>query len=468
MVATFELRAIAQISAAWIVGCLSEGTLIAVFAGFMLKLSRRQSSASRFAMWFSALMTIAALPLFSRVGWSQAWTIPGAVRPIITLPGTWALYLFGAWTVIATWCLSRVGVGLWHLHTLRKSCVPIDAVQLDARLRETLERNRGVRPCLLCTSERVQIPTVIGLLKPFVVIPVWVIEQLSLDEVNQILLHELAHLSRWDDWTNLLQKVVKALFFFHPAVWWIEKRISLEREMACDDAVLAQTARPRAYAECLAHLAEKTLVRRSLALAQAAIGRLRQTSLRVAQILDADRLRIPKRGWRRSPLIAGFAIACGLLASKEPCLIAFQGVRRDAATPMVASSSGAIRPLPAAFETAATFTTRSGPPTRPHRVVLANNVVTKNKEKTVIAAPREFENFQSVFMVNSALPAPSTVRLIDSDAASPLSTEAVFVVIQSREQGAYGSPVYEIQVFRFTVLRRSVHPVSNEFSSKKI
>jgi beta-lactamase regulating signal transducer with metallopeptidase domain len=71
-------------------------------------------------------------------------------------------------------------------------------------------------------------------------------------------LHELAHLRRYDDWTNLAQKLVKALFFFHPAVWWIEKQVSLEREMACDDAVLAETASPRAYAECLAHLAEKT------------------------------------------------------------------------------------------------------------------------------------------------------------------------------------------------------------------
>ena len=95
-------------------------------------------------------------------------------------------------------------------------------------------------------------------MKPVVVVPGWVMQELSADELNQILLHELAHLRRWDDWTNLAQKVVKALFFFHPAVWWIEKRVSLEREMACDDAVIAETASPRAYAECLTHLAERT------------------------------------------------------------------------------------------------------------------------------------------------------------------------------------------------------------------
>ena len=89
-------------------------------------------------------------------------------------------------------------------------------------------------------------------------------QELSAVELNAILLHELAHLRRWDDWTNLIQKIVGAVLFFHPAVWWIEKKLALEREMACDDLVLAKTASPRAYAECLVSLAEKSLLRRGL------------------------------------------------------------------------------------------------------------------------------------------------------------------------------------------------------------
>ena len=150
-------------------------------------------------------------------------------------------------------------------------------------------------------------PTAIGLMKPALSIPGWVMQELSADELNQIVLHELAHLRRWDDWTNLAQKIVKALFFFHPAVWWIEQKVSLEREMACDDAVIAETESPRAYAECLAHLAEKTLIQRGVALAQAALGRIRQTSLRVAQILDGNR-RATGRAWKPAvALVAGFA-----------------------------------------------------------------------------------------------------------------------------------------------------------------
>src|SRR5262249_41116238 len=159
------------------------------------------------------------------------------------------------------WYLLRIGVGLWHMRVLRKSCVPIDLASLDSAPRATLESVQATRPVRLCVSDSVHVPTAIGLFSPVVILPPWVIEDMSPGEVNQLLLHEIAHLRRWDDWTNLAQKVVKALFFFHPAVWWIETKVSLEREMACDDAVLAETAKPRAYAECLAHLAEKTLIR---------------------------------------------------------------------------------------------------------------------------------------------------------------------------------------------------------------
>ncbi len=207
---------------------------------------------------------------------------------------------------------------------LRKSCVAIDPTTLDPVLQNTLARNQSPRQIALCTSDLTNVPTALGLVKPAIVIPAWVMQELSPNELNQILLHEIAHLRRWDDWTNLAQKLVKALFFFHPAVWWIEKKVSLEREMACDDAVLAETASPRAYAECLAHLAEKTLIQRSIALAQAALGKIHQTSLRVAQILDANRPTGSGRSWKPAvSLVAVFAMACVVGISRAPRLIAF-------------------------------------------------------------------------------------------------------------------------------------------------
>ena len=166
-------------------------------------------------------------------------------------------------------------------------------------------------------------PTAIGCSDQPSCFPSWALRELSQAELNAVVLHEVAHLRRWDDWTNLAQKILRALFFFHPAVWWVENRLSLEREMACDDMVLSQTANPRAYAECLVSLAEKNLLRRGIALAQAAVGRMRQTSLRVLQILDARRSNSAVI-WKPAPwVIAGFSVACLCTAAHAPRLVAF-------------------------------------------------------------------------------------------------------------------------------------------------
>ena len=121
MTAAFNLNAIAQASTVQIVDCLVEGTLIAIFTGSLLSVMRRQSSVTRFAVWFSALMAIATLPFFVGSFGSQVASNPLAVaaQPALTLPSTWALYLFAAWVAISAWRMIGVARGLWHLYTLR-------------------------------------------------------------------------------------------------------------------------------------------------------------------------------------------------------------------------------------------------------------------------------------------------------------------------------------------------------------
>src|SRR6201997_40288 len=147
-----SLDAIARTSAVQIVDCLVEGTLVAIFAGLMLSMIRGNNAGIRFAVWFSALMAIATLPLLGGSWWSHTSNISAdrAGSPI-TVPGSWALYAFGAWAAIAAWFLVGVGRGLWHLHVLRKSCLPVNPAEIDSRLQETLERNRSTRRVTLCT-----------------------------------------------------------------------------------------------------------------------------------------------------------------------------------------------------------------------------------------------------------------------------------------------------------------------------
>ena len=170
----------------------------------------------------------------------------------------------------------------------------------------------------MCTSESLRVPTAIGFIKPLVVIPAWAMRELSAVELNAILLHELAHLRRWDDWTNLIQKIVGALLFFHPAVWWIEKKLSLEREMACDDLVLVKAGqRPKVYAECLVSLAEKSLLRKGSGIGQG--GRRTGAAYVSAHRPDHGRkaaARPRECGVRRRQSLTGMSLACLMVFSE--------------------------------------------------------------------------------------------------------------------------------------------------------
>src|SRR6202034_273176 len=148
--------------------------------------------------------------------------------------------------------LARVVVGVWQVRQIRRSCAEIPAANIHPALRELIVDAK--RPVRLLTSEKARVPAALGFRNPAIVLPAWALRDLNADELRPILIHEMAHLRRHDDWTNLLQKAVRAVLFFHPAVWWIDARLSLEREMACDDAVLAATGHPRAYAGCLIDL----------------------------------------------------------------------------------------------------------------------------------------------------------------------------------------------------------------------
>ncbi len=440
-----NLQSVAQISAARMLNCTAEGIGIALLAWILLRVLRRQNSGTRFAVWFSALVGIAALPLLGHF-------VPGgtemAKRSEITMPASWALYMFAGWLLIAMAGLLRIGVGFWRLRQLRKSCVPIDTAVLDPLLRKTLEEFNSPRRVMICVSDHLRVPTAIGFIKPLVVIPSWAMHELSPAELNTILLHELAHLRRWDDWTNLIQKVLGALLFFHPAVWWIEKKLALEREMACDDLVLAKTASPRAYAECLVSLteilAEKSLLRRGFALAQAAVGRVRHISLRVAQILDEKRPGAT-RVWRPAPvLLTGLSLACLMVFSDAPRLVSFENGSSD---------SPAVSAVAAVSNSEADSISRMGAQIAPANFVVkakakpSGSLVatlktkTKSSKSAVIPAKGTQRRVNPPMLIRTSMP--------QEDAIAP---QTLILIMQTGRYDATGAVVWDLCVWQVTVI----------------
>ncbi len=139
MTAALNLQSVAQLSAERILNCTAEGMVIALLAWLVLRAIGPQNSNTRFAVWFAALLGIATLPLFGN------WAASGAgmaQRSEITMPGSWALYIFAAWLLMAAAGLLRVGLGFWHLQRLRKSCVPVDVAALDPGAEEDFGRVR--------------------------------------------------------------------------------------------------------------------------------------------------------------------------------------------------------------------------------------------------------------------------------------------------------------------------------------
>jgi beta-lactamase regulating signal transducer with metallopeptidase domain len=327
---------LAQTSIGGLLNTAAEGMAIAVLAWILLRLAGRQNSGTRFSVWFLALCAIATLPFSLRAA-TRALSA-GSSHAGLTISSTWATYLFALWASISAILLARLGLGFVRVWQLRRSCASFDHAALHPELAGILHRFNTPRYVELCVSDQVNCPAALGFFRPAIVFPAWAFHDLSPEELKVILLHELAHLRRWDDWTNLFQKIVKALFFFHPAVWWIENRLALEREMACDDLVLSHTANPKAYAASLISFAEKVRSGRELSLVQAAAGRMRQISQRIAQILDVRRPRATHVWKPVMGAIAVLSVAAVVVAPYAPQLVAFQN-RAAIVPPIVANAS---------------------------------------------------------------------------------------------------------------------------------
>ncbi|MBC8112738.1 MAG: M56 family metallopeptidase, partial [Candidatus Saccharimonas sp.] len=166
--------------------------------------------------------------------------------PLVT-----SLYLIG----VALMGL-RLSLGLWGGRRLRRRATPItDASLLAALHRQATALGMRFIP-VLAYCERVAVPTVLGILKPMILLPVSLASGLAPDQIESVLAHELAHLRRYDHLVNLMQCVIESVLFFHPAIWWVSRRIRDEREHCCDDLVVACGAVPLDYAASLLRVAE--------------------------------------------------------------------------------------------------------------------------------------------------------------------------------------------------------------------
>ena len=152
--------------------------------------------------------------------------------------------------------LVRLAMGVYGGGRLRRRSSPISDPTLVAVIARRA-RALGLRfKPAVAYCQQIAVPTVIGVLRPTILLPLSVIGGLNPEQLEVILAHELAHIRRYDYLVNLIQRLIEAMLFFHPAVWLVTRRIRIEREHCCDDLVLATGAEPLSYASSLLKAAE--------------------------------------------------------------------------------------------------------------------------------------------------------------------------------------------------------------------
>lgn len=253
---------------------LWQGALLALLAVVALRLARRRSAELRYAI-ASATLGLLVLAFAGTLVWISTGGDPlSTADPVLITPmgegggfGGWMArlhvvfshcipWLFLAWILGFSLRLVRVGHAMaWLYGPCLGSLQPPPADWLTRF--EALRVRTCVRiPVRLGLSDRVDSLVVLGWLKPVVLVPAAALLALSPEALEALLAHELAHVRRRDFLANLVQNLAEALLFYHPAVWWLSRRIRQEREHCCDDAAVRACGDPILYASALVGLEE--------------------------------------------------------------------------------------------------------------------------------------------------------------------------------------------------------------------
>jgi beta-lactamase regulating signal transducer with metallopeptidase domain len=148
----------------------------------------------------------------------------------------------------------RFAGGLVTVHRLKRTEASTNVQLWQEQLASLSKRLKVSRPVRLFESALVEVPTVIGWLRPVILLPATALTGLSAEQLEALLAHELAHIRRYDYLINLVQTSIETLFFYHPAVWWVSAQVRQEREHCCDDLAVVACGDVLIYARALTAL----------------------------------------------------------------------------------------------------------------------------------------------------------------------------------------------------------------------
>jgi len=286
----------------WALTWLGQSAALAALTAALVRLpGLRQSAAMRYVVWSVTLLLCAGLLAWPVVrgaalapslrstpgaaGAQVAASIPPLVLPAALTSLSW---WFGwTWALGSSAALTLAARDAWRVVRLKGRTEPLSTAE-QARLGAGLGARTSRRAPRLAWCDELESPAVLGFTRPVIALPRSQAVSLSEAQSRLIVLHELAHVRRGDDWWALGERLVLALAWVNPAVHWVGRELSLSREMACDEWVVRQTAAPLAYARCLADAAGWRAQAKRLRLAAGVTGRPGTLRRRIVGILALD------------------------------------------------------------------------------------------------------------------------------------------------------------------------------------
>jgi bla regulator protein blaR1 len=331
------MNAVPEVLAA-VLNSLWQAVLVAALVWLALRFMGRINAATRYLIWWAVLAVVVLLPLAPRL--KTLWRlVPPAIlspvnpalagpRPTALLPveppaivtltqkpaASWPLWILALWAAVSLYRLVQIVRSYFYLRGVKRHAREFPQALPDCGVR---------RPVRLLASDRIASPMAVGFLRPAVMLPASLPEEISKPQLDHVLLHELAHLARRDDWTNLSLRLIGALAALHPVVIWILRQIEREREMACDDWVVAMTGQARPYAASLARLFELRWARRRELLASGIFGAGSRLGDRIETLLQRGRVFSARASLARVSATAALLLALAAAGSLAPRWIAF-------------------------------------------------------------------------------------------------------------------------------------------------
>lgn len=336
----------------------------------------------------------------------------------------------------------------YQLPKLNTIAPSIELQQLFSKLIQRFSANKHSR---LLISMSAEVPMVIGWIKPVVLLPLSMSSGLSLQQVEMLLAHEIAHIKRYDYLVNFLQTLVEVIFFFHPAVHWISKQVRAEREYCCDDVALSCCDNPLAYANTLTQ-AEMLRPHHIPTLAMAASGG--DLKNRIFRVVDHQCT--PKNTFNSDALVA--VVVLSLLSS------AFYNQKNHNQTldvtaltsietnnnPLAPTSTfeGHIEPLNAAIAPSAASINTTAPISMPAMVKSTPSTNTVSVTHQQVSLPQSEQNTSASDSRLAIKPTPALVKQPPVSAKVLTATQPLKIATTSSVQIEHGksTPIKELPV----------------------